>query len=72
MIAAFLRGLSGTIAMLRKNGTESGLQAHPPKYCVLKSWAGTTSAPAAPLAAFKKCCMRSGRYDGAPQNHYNR
>jgi hypothetical protein len=27
---------------------------------------------AAQDADFKKCCMRSGRYDGALRNHYER
>jgi hypothetical protein len=38
----------------------------------LRSWGGMTLAPAALHAGFKKCCMRSGQYDGAPRNHYNR
>ena len=37
-----------------------------------RSSAGTISAPAAPRAAFKNCCMQTGRYDGAPRNHYHR
>jgi hypothetical protein len=35
-----------------------------------KSWAGTTFARAALDAAFKKCCLRTGRYDGALRNHF--
>jgi len=37
----------------------------------LRNWAGTTSALAAPDVGFKKCCMRTGRYDGEPRNHYD-
>ncbi len=29
-----------------------------------------TYVPAAPDAAFKKCCMRSGCYDGSRRNHF--
>ncbi len=36
------------------------------------SLAGSILALAAPDIGFKKCCMRTGRYEGAPRNHYNR
>jgi hypothetical protein len=29
-----------------------------------------TSAPAAPVAGFKKCCLRSGNYDGSRRSYY--
>src|SRR6266481_6354612 len=35
-----------------------------------KSWVVTIRAPAALDAAFKKCCMRSGRFDGSPRNYF--
>ena len=37
-----------------------------------RSLAGSILALAAPDIGFKKCCMRTGRYEGAPRNHYNR
>ena len=39
---------------------------------LLRSLAGTTPARAAPDVTFKKCCMRTGRYDGTLRNHYHR
>nr|WP_309697139.1 hypothetical protein [Armatimonas sp.] len=39
-----------------------------------KSWKrnsdGATRAPAAPGGVFDRCCLRSGRYDGALRNDY--
>jgi hypothetical protein len=29
-------------------------------------------APVAPDAAFKKCCLRSGRFDGSERKYYVR
>jgi hypothetical protein len=29
-----------------------------------------TYVHAAPAAAFKRCCLSSGRYDGSIRNHY--
>jgi len=37
-----------------------------------KSSAATTSARAVRGGYFKRCCMKSGRYDGAERNHYFR
>jgi hypothetical protein len=34
--------------------------------------AATTRARAAPPAAFKSCCLRSGRYDGVLRHDYRR
>jgi len=31
-----------------------------------------TFAHAAPVAGFKKCCLRSGQFDGSGRNHYFR
>jgi hypothetical protein len=31
-----------------------------------------TFARAAPGVDFKKCCLRSGRFDGSERNHYAR
>jgi hypothetical protein len=31
-----------------------------------------TPALADPDAAFKKCCLRSGRHDGSRRHHYSR
>jgi hypothetical protein len=31
-----------------------------------------TLAHAAPAAGFKHCCLRSGHYDGAARDRYNR
>jgi hypothetical protein len=31
-----------------------------------------TFAPAAPAKAFKKCCLRSGRFDGSERKYYVR
>ena len=36
----------------------------------MKSSAARTSARVVQDAAFKKCCLRSGRYDGARRNHF--
>src|ERR1035438_9594387 len=35
-----------------------------------KSWAAMTVALVVQDAAFKNCCLRSGRYDGANRNHF--
>jgi hypothetical protein len=35
-----------------------------------KGSAATTSVRAVQDAAFKKCCLRSGRYDGAKRHHF--
>src|SRR5215469_14489753 len=35
-----------------------------------KSSVGMTSVPAAPGAAFKKCCLVSKRFDGSARNHF--
>jgi hypothetical protein len=35
-----------------------------------KSWAETISARAVQDAAFKNCCLRSGRYDGIARHHF--
>ena len=35
-----------------------------------KSWAAMTLARVVQDAAFKNCCLRSGRYDGANRNHF--
>src|SRR6266853_5617364 len=35
-----------------------------------KSWVVTIRAPAALDAAFKKCSMRSGRFDGSPRDYF--
>jgi hypothetical protein len=35
-----------------------------------KSSAGTTCARAAPGEDFKRCCLQSGRYDGAQRAYY--
>jgi hypothetical protein len=35
-----------------------------------RSLAEMTSAPAAPDASFKRCCLQSGRYDGAQRAYY--
>src|SRR6266496_307396 len=35
-----------------------------------KSLAARTSARAVQGAAFKNCCLQSGRYDGARRNHF--
>jgi hypothetical protein len=35
-----------------------------------KSSAATIPAPAAQDTDFKRCCMRSGRYDGVPRDYY--
>jgi hypothetical protein len=35
-----------------------------------KSLAATTCAPAAPAVGFKRCCLQSGRYDGAQRAYY--
>ncbi len=37
-----------------------------------RSSGATTSARAAPTAAFRNCCLRTGRYDGALRKHYSR
>jgi hypothetical protein len=37
-----------------------------------KSSAAKTSAHAVHGGCFKRCCMKSGRYDGAERNHYFR
>ena len=36
----------------------------------LKNSGATTCALAVQDAAFKKCCLRSGRYDGSKRNHF--
>ena len=36
----------------------------------MKSSAAMTSVRAAQTAAFKNCCLRSGRYDGKPRNYF--
>jgi hypothetical protein len=35
-----------------------------------KNWAETIFVPVAPDAAFKKCCMGSGAYDGSNRNYF--
>jgi hypothetical protein len=35
-----------------------------------KSWAATISARVAQDGAFKKCCLRSGEYDGSNRNYF--
>jgi len=37
-----------------------------------RRWAATTYALAAHGAAFKRCCMPSGRYDGSNREHCSR
>ena len=37
-----------------------------------RSSAGMTFTHAARGRGFRKCCMRSGRYDNAARDHYNR
>src|SRR5689334_24076023 len=37
-----------------------------------KSLDATTSARAARGGCFKRCCMKSGRYDGSERSHYRR
>jgi hypothetical protein len=36
-----------------------------------KSWGGTTCARAAPASAFKKCCMKSGLFDGSRRHYFS-
>jgi hypothetical protein len=36
----------------------------------MRSSVATTSARAVQDAAFKKCCLRSGKYDGAKRKHF--
>ena len=36
----------------------------------LKSWDGRTWVLVGPDAGFKKCCMRSGLFDGSRRNHF--
>ena len=36
----------------------------------MKGSAAMTSARAVQDAAFKNCCLRSGRYDGSKRNHF--
>jgi hypothetical protein len=35
-----------------------------------RSSAATTSAPAAQPVGFKRCCLKTGRYDGSRRNHF--
>jgi hypothetical protein len=35
-----------------------------------KSWGATTRVLAVQGSGFKRCCMKSGRYDGTRRNHY--
>jgi len=35
-----------------------------------RSWAETTSVLVAQAAAFKRCCLNSGRYDGSRRDDY--
>jgi len=35
-----------------------------------KSSAATIRASAVPTAGFKRCCMKSGNYDGAERDHF--
>jgi hypothetical protein len=36
----------------------------------MKSWGATTCVRVALDSGFKRCCMRSARYDGTRRNHY--
>ena len=37
-----------------------------------KSWAEMTYVLAVPACGFKKCCLKSGRFEGTKRNHYSR
>jgi hypothetical protein len=35
-----------------------------------RSWVGTICVPVALVAGFKKCCLKTGAYDGELRNHF--
>jgi hypothetical protein len=36
----------------------------------VRSWVGTTRAPACQAADFKNCCMLTGQFDGSDRHHF--